>query len=332
MKFITLLLALLTLPTYGLNVGSQLKNAQLENRTSDYAAGTRGRIWYRTDLDRCRYDDGATVRELVGTTQAQVLTAKDIDGGTASNTSRLTVPKAATATLNALTRKEATVVVDTTTKELKVDDGSALVPQMPVGTILHFAGSSAPPGYLLGNGVAVSRTTYAALFAVTGTTYGVGDGSTTFNPPNCAGKALYGAGGALTSMANTIGATGGAETTTISSANLPAHTHGSGSLATDTSGSHSHSVTDPGHTHYTTFNDNNGGVATYSIDLQTPADATAGTTYANVFISDSSVTGISIPSGGTHSHGVTGTTGSTGSGTAATTLSPALIVNCIVKY
>lgn len=65
---------------------------------------------------------------LVGTDQAQVLTLKDIDGGTASNTSRLTVPKASTATLAALTRKQGTVVYDTTLGTLFVDTGSALSP------------------------------------------------------------------------------------------------------------------------------------------------------------------------------------------------------------
>ena len=55
---------------------------------------------------------------------------------------------------------------------------------IPTGTILPFGGSKAPSGYLLCNGDQVSRTTYAALFAVIGTTYGVGDGVTTFNLPN----------------------------------------------------------------------------------------------------------------------------------------------------
>ena len=54
----------------------------------------------------------------------------------------------------------------------------------PPGIISAYAGSTAPGGFLLCDGTAVSRTTYAALFAVTGTTYGAGDGSTTFNVPD----------------------------------------------------------------------------------------------------------------------------------------------------
>jgi len=65
---------------------------------------------------------------------------------------------------------------------------------MPTGTVLHFAGSSAPTGWLLCDGSAVSRTTYATLFALLSTTYGVGDGSTTFNVPNTSGIFISGVG------------------------------------------------------------------------------------------------------------------------------------------
>ena len=61
-----------------------------------------------------------------------------------------------------------------------------------VGSVIAFAGSSIPTGYLACNGAAVSRTTYADLFAAIGTTYGVGDGSTTFNLPNLAGRTIVG--------------------------------------------------------------------------------------------------------------------------------------------
>lgn len=54
----------------------------------------------------------------------------------------------------------------------------------PAGTVFAFASETAPSGYLICNGAAVSRTTYSRLFSVIGTTYGTGDGSTTFNLPN----------------------------------------------------------------------------------------------------------------------------------------------------
>lgn len=70
---------------------------------------------------------------LLGTDSAQVVTAKDIDGGTASNTSRITLPKATTVTLNGLTRKEATIVYDTDTAQAKIDTGSTLQALLTAG-------------------------------------------------------------------------------------------------------------------------------------------------------------------------------------------------------
>lgn len=62
----------------------------------------------------------------------------------------------------------------------------------PVGAIIPYGGSTAPAGWLLCNGAAVSRTTYSDLFAVIGTKYGAGDGTTTFNLPDAeAGAVLY---------------------------------------------------------------------------------------------------------------------------------------------
>ena len=62
----------------------------------------------------------------------------------------------------------------------------------PIGTIFAFAGNNIPTGYLPCNGSAISRTTYADLFAVIGTTYGTGNGSTTFNLPNLTDKFIQG--------------------------------------------------------------------------------------------------------------------------------------------
>lgn len=71
-------------------------------------------------------------------------------------------------------------------------DGKALVGATDVGVIGFFAGSSAPSGYLKANGALVSRTTYATLFAAIGTTFGAGDGSTTFALPDLRGEFLRG--------------------------------------------------------------------------------------------------------------------------------------------
>ena len=63
-------------------------------------------------------------------------------------------------------------------------------PSVPSGTIIHYAGRTVPSGWLIANGGAVSRTTYANLFSAIGTTYGTGDGSSTFNLPNLKGRFL----------------------------------------------------------------------------------------------------------------------------------------------
>lgn len=98
----------------------------------------------------------------------------------------------------------------------------------PAASVMQYAGSTAPTGWLLADGTAVSRTTYAALFAIVATSYGVGDGSTTFNLPNLKGKIPVGRDSADVSF-DVLGETGGAKTVSL------AHTH-----TTDTQGSHSH--------------------------------------------------------------------------------------------
>ena len=72
---------------------------------------------------------------------------------------------------------------------LNTDDLLGIVPS---GTVLYFAGQTAPAGWLKANGAAVSRTAYAALFAAIGTTYGVGDGRNTFNLPDLRGEFIRG--------------------------------------------------------------------------------------------------------------------------------------------
>ena len=118
----------------------------------------------------------------------------------------------------------------------------------PAGTMDLYAGSTAPTGWLLAYGQAVSRTTYADLFAVLSTTYGAGDGSTTFTLPDMRGRVPAGldnmggtAASRLTSTvltaSNTLGATGGTQTHTMTSAEMPSHTH--------TQNAHGHTIVNP---------------------------------------------------------------------------------------
>lgn len=107
------------------------------------------------------------------------------------------------------------------------------VAAIPAGVILPYGGASAPSGWLLCDGAAVSRTAYAALFAAIGTAYGPGDGSTTFNIPDLRGRYALGKDDMGGSAANRVTATqadnlgqgSGAENHTLTIAEMPAHTH-----------------------------------------------------------------------------------------------------------
>ena len=83
---------------------------------------------------------------------------------------------------------------DSQNKILKLIAGGTLFADTPLGTINAFGGSTAPDGWLLCQGQAVSRTTYADLFAIIGTAFGAGDGSTTFNVPDLRESVPKGAG------------------------------------------------------------------------------------------------------------------------------------------
>jgi len=132
-----------------------------------------------------------------------------------------------------------TAAAGTSTTQLAT---TAFVAQNAVltGALLMWPTSSAPSGYLLCNGSAVSRTTYSALFSVISTTFGAGDGSTTFNLPNYADNMPIGVG----TIATAVGITGGSKDAVVVS-----HTHTATSV-----------VTDPSHTHTQTLGNAGGSV------------------------------------------------------------------------
>lgn len=116
---------------------------------------------------------------------------------------------------------------------------------MVIGSIYMFAGSTAPEGFLVCDGSAVPRSTYADLFDSIGTNYGVGDGSTTFNLPDMAGRVAVGA-----SSTYTLASTGGEETHVLTDQEIPSHTHtvpahGHANTIKATTPSLSHSITQP---------------------------------------------------------------------------------------
>ena len=132
---------------------------------------------------------------------------------------------------NGITSSNANIEVTGTGKF--VGDGSLLTNlpgggggSTPTGTIVMYGGNSAPAGWLFCDGSAVSRSTYSDLWNVLGTSYGSGNGSTTFNLPDFTSTFPRGGTNTDTSRGNT----GGQASFTIAEANLPNHNHGVGSL------------------------------------------------------------------------------------------------------
>jgi microcystin-dependent protein len=192
-----------------------------------------------------------------------------------------------------------------------------------IGTGAIWFTTSAPTGWLILNGQAVSRATYAALFGLWGTLYGVGDGSTTFNIPDLRGYFPFGR------AASGTGSTFGVGFGSIDHVHTgPSHTH----TYTDVV-NHTHPITDPGHIHTSSIgNDDTGsgggtaiGFGTVGVSGRSSLDRD-GNTWVPIA---SAVTGITVnnPSGGVAS----GTTAAGGSGNTGSANPPGFVVNFIVK-
>lgn len=201
----------------------------------------------------------------------------------------------------------------------------------PLGAVMPFAGASAPTGWLLADGSAVSRATYAGLFAVCGTTYGAGNGSTTFNLPNLTNRVPVAAGGSYSR-----GATGGASTVTISEAQMPSHNHsfsGSGG-STGGAGDHGHSIsggTDSGGDHSHSVG-NQGGRSDLLAGGGTSSATSGGGSTGGGGGHSHGISG-SIGSGGNHSHSVSvsGSIGSAGSDNAHENMPPYIGLTFIIR-
>jgi len=207
-----------------------------------------------------------------------------------------------------------------------------IVNRSEVGAIKPWTAAAAPDGYLLCNGAAVSRSTYADLFAVVSTTYGSGDGSTTFNVPQLQGKMPQGYDGNTYNLAGT----GGANTVTVAVTNNQAATNATNqsvtitgsisntSLTTAQLSSHSHSIEQaPESFHPNAMN-----------NTPFPQDTNGRGEVDNNTLNAGSGTGHN------HSHTLSGTltgnitTSLTGAVTAAGTnsFSPFVVVNYIIKH
>lgn len=169
--------------------------------------------------------------------------------------------------------------------ELRVNVNTALAgATVPTGLIAPYGGTTAPSGYLLCDGTAVSRTTYSGLYAVVGDAFGEGDGSTTFNVPDLEGRFLRGVdnsagrdpdAGSRTAM-NTGGNTGDA----VGSIQGDATGLPTTDFTTDNPGNHAHAMA--------------------------KRSGTVGTETGNGFTYGGSLSAQSGGTGGSHTHSVTG--------------------------
>lgn len=204
----------------------------------------------------------------------------------------------------------------------------------PAGSVVPFAGTTAPAGWLLCHGQAISRETYSSLFAAIGTTYGAGDGSTTFNLPDLRGRVAAGkddmggsAAGRLTAAVSgvpngaTLGAAAGAQSHTLAAAEsgMPAHGHTASSSfssgVAQSAGAHTHTY------QYSTLNDNGGGTPSFN-SLGTQNNVSSGP----------------VSSAGAHTHTVTGSVSTAVNNAAAVNASqahnnvqPTIVLNYIIK-
>lgn len=201
----------------------------------------------------------------------------------------------------------------------------------PIGALLDYGGSTDPVAgkWILADGRAISRSTYASLFTIMGTTYGIGDNLTTFNVPDLRGRAAVGPDNMGTAQGDAArlpdndarGNTGGSASTTLTTAQLPAHGHpitnfsASGTAAS--AGDHSHGIT---------------GATTWLggyTNLATPTGPASGAGSFNMGY------GAFTSTNGAHTHSVSttgsGNTDNTGSGSTVDNRQPYQVINKIIR-
>ena len=192
---------------------------------------------------------------------------------------------------------------------------AALESLLPSGTVVAYGGPSSvgadagaaaiPNGWLLCDGSAVSRTTYASLFAAIGINFGGGDGIATFNLPDLRGRTIIGVGHGTGLTARMLAQTLGEETHALVVGEIPAHTHG---------------ITDPGHMH-TVVAQEGSQAAQVAVTGSSSCGVYCGTQQASLvegpIVAATATTGITVQS--------------TGGGAAHNVMQPSMVLSYLIK-
>ena len=216
----------------------------------------------------------------------------------------------------------------------------------PIGGVIDYFGSTEPSGWKYPNGQAISRTTYSSLFDLLGTAFGSGDGLTTFNLPDMRGRVavMRDASAGVITGTDTLGSTEGAQSVTLTTAQIPSHNHAitvtsatTGITASTGNNSANPTVTDSGHSHGPGGSSTNfvtraaggsaGFTATGSNVISTTTTATASGT-ANLSVSGSHTHTVSITDTG-HVH--TASADNAGGGGSHQNMQPSIRVNKLIR-
>jgi microcystin-dependent protein len=240
-----------------------------------------------------------------------------------------------------------------TTLTLTNDEGDLLINYknlLPCGSIVNYSGDNAPNGWLICDGSEISRTTYASLFSIIGTKYGSSSTIHNFKLPDLGQRIPVG----YKSGINSLGNTGGNNSITLTTNQIPSHTHTGTSDSngahthtgtSDSSGTHNHTASDSGHTHTYVdayFAENQAGVQINNHGTAASTDTDNEYYYRPGAVTDTGYANITVNNNGAHTHGFTTasngshthtfTTGSTGGGQLIDIRNQFIVLNYIIKH